>query len=109
MEREINQIANEITKGVSAASDAYSAFLKAERAYKLAYAKAYMRHAGPAHEKRYQADIDTEAEMVARDAADVAYKFIKGNNEALGSKLDAMRSVGASVRKAYENAGRGEW
>lgn len=109
VEREILAITNDIAKGVSAATDAYAMFLKAEREYKLAYARAYMRHAGPAHEKRYQAELDTESELVARDAADVAYRLVKSSNEALVSRLDAMRSVGVSVRKAYESAGRGEW
>lgn len=109
VEREILSITNEIAKGVSAATDAYNRFLEAERKYKRAYASAYMAHKGPAHEKRYQAELDTEAELIARDAADVAYKFVKSNNDSLVSKLDAMRSVGVSVRKAYESAGRGEW
>lgn len=109
VEKEILNVTNEIAKGVSRATDAYSAFLQAEREYKRAYASAYMRHKGPAHEKRYQAELDTEAELVARDAADVAYRFERSTNESLVAKLDAMRSVGVSVRKAYESAGRGEW
>lgn len=109
VEREILAITNDIAKGVSAAAEAYSLFLRAEREYKLAYARAYMRHTGPAHEKRYQAEIDTEAELVSRDAADVAYRLAKSTNESLIAKLDAMRSVSASVRSAYANAGRGEW
>ncbi len=109
VEREILAITNDIAKGVSAATDAYAMFLKAEREFKLAYARAYMRHTGPAHEKRYQAELDTESELVARDAADVAYRFAKSTNESLIAKLDAMRSVSASVRSAYANAGRGEW
>ena len=44
-----------------------------------------------------------------RDVKDVAYKYAKDNNELSTDKLEAMRSVGASVRKAYENTGRGDW
>lgn len=109
VEKELLAIVNEIAKGVSVASTAYSAFLQAERDYKRAFAKAYMLHQGPAHEKKYAAELATEQELVARDAADVAYRYAKDTNSALTNKLEAMRSVGVSVRKAYEVAGRGEW
>lgn len=109
VEAEINSIVNQIATGVSIASDAYKRFMEAEREYKRAYARAYMRHKGPAHEKRYQADLDAEVEAVNRDAADVAYRYAKDTNAALNSKLDAVRSIGVSVRQSYAVAGRGEF
>ena len=109
VEQEILATVNEIAEGIATARDTYAVFLEAERAYKRAYALAYINHAGPAHEKRYWADLNTQAEAEARDVADVAYTYARDRNKSLSSKLDAIRSVGASVRQAYANAGRGEW
>lgn len=109
VENELLSIANEIARGVSIASTTYDTYLQAERAYKRAFAKAFMAHKGPQTEKKYAAELATEQEATDRDVADVAYKFARDTNAALGDKLEAMRSVGVSVRKAYEVAGRGEW
>lgn len=109
VEQTINETVNEIAQGVNTASSAYDAYLTADREFDLAYARAYMRCDGPAHAKKYQAELDTEAERIARDAADVAYKLADKTNKALEQKLDAIRSIGVSVRQAYQVAGRGEW
>lgn len=109
VEQTIGEIVNEIARGVAAASAAYDRFLKADHAYDIAFARAYMKYDGPAHAKKYAAELATEDERTARDAADVVYKLADKTNKHLESKLDAMRSIGVSVRQAYANAGRGEW
>lgn len=111
VEKEILETVNAISKGVIVARDAYSDYLEREREYKRAYARAFMAHKGPQTEKKIAANITEEviAAEDARDIADVAYKYAKDMNAALSGKLDAIRSVGASVRQAYANAGRGEW
>ncbi|ALA48481.1 hypothetical protein AVU99_gp116 [Mycobacterium phage Lolly9] len=111
VEREILSTVNELSKGIGTARDAHKSFLEAERAYKRAYARAFMAHKGPQTEKRVAANIVPEVMDAEdqRDALDVAYSYAKDLNKALSSKLDAIRSVGASVRQAYANAGRGEW
>lgn len=109
VEQTINETVNEIAQGVNTASSAYDAYLTADREFDLAYARAYMRFDGPAHAKKYQAELDTETERIARDAADVAYRLADKTNKALEQKLDAIRSIGVSVRQAYQVAGRGEW
>lgn len=108
VERELLTIANDLSKGVAIATDAYERFLKADREFDLAYAHAFMRAEGSVDKRKLQADIDSMSERAARDAADVAYKFADKTNKALYAKLDAMRSVGTSVRQAYAVAGRGE-
>ncbi|AYB70419.1 hypothetical protein SEA_MOOSTARD_64 [Mycobacterium phage Moostard] len=111
IEQEILATVNELSKGIITARDAHEAALAAERAYKRAYAKAFMEHKGPQTEKKIAANIVPEvmdAEDM-RDVTDVAYSYAKDLNNTLGKKLDAIRSVGASVRQAYANAGRGEW
>ncbi|OYN81717.1 hypothetical protein [Mycolicibacterium sphagni] len=111
VEQEILATVNDISKGVITARDANVAKLETERAYKRAYARAFMAHKGPQTEKKVAANIVPEV-MDAEDARDVAavtYEYAKDQNRALSSKLDAIRSVGASVREAYKNAGRGEW
>lgn len=111
VEKSIIGIVNEKARGIVVARDSYEAYLAAEKAYKRAYARAYMKHQGPQTEKKVAANIADEV-MAAeddRDVKDVAYKYAKDNNELSTDKLEAMRSVGASVRKAYENTGRGDW
>ncbi|UEM46348.1 hypothetical protein SEA_ENCELADUS_62 [Mycobacterium phage Enceladus] len=111
VEKEILTTVNEISQGVIAAREAHEQKLKTEREYKRAYARAFMAHKGPQTEKKVAANIVPEV-MDAEDQRDawaVAYEYAKDNNRALSAKLDAIRSVGASVRQAYANAGRGEW
>ncbi|AEF57248.1 hypothetical protein [Mycobacterium phage MS810] len=111
VEREILETVNAISEGIIAARDALKMKLDTERAYKRAYAQAFMAHKGPQTEKKVAANIVPEVMSAEdeRDAWAVAYEYAKDTNRALSSKLDAIRSVGASVRQAYANAGRGEW
>lgn len=109
VEKAIVQVVDEIVSGISKSSETYARFLEADRAYDLALAKAYMRHDGPAHSKKYAAEIATEQERLDRDVADVSYRLVERTNRALEKKLDALRSIGVGVRQAYQEAGRGTW
>jgi hypothetical protein len=109
VEKAVLEVVNDIAKGVAVASEAYERYLTCNRDYEQAYARAYMRYEGAAHAKRYAAELDTEQERMARDAADVVYRLAERSNKAAEKKLDALRSIGASVRQAYQDAGRGEW
>lgn len=87
--------------------------MEADHAFDLAEAKAYLRHGEgdkppPAHERKYLAVIDTVEERNARDTAEAVYKLMDRNMKALMAELDALRSIGTSVRQAYAVAGRGE-
>ncbi|CAM3288552.1 hypothetical protein [Stackebrandtia soli] len=108
IEESIRNVSGRIAAGVTVCSDAYKAYLTADRAYDLAYARAYLDADGPAHERRYSAEVATTEDRTARDVADVAYRHADRLARALESELRALQSVGASVRAMYSVAGRGE-
>jgi len=107
IERDIRDTVNEIVKGVDIAAEAYGSFKRLEREFDLAFAQAYMAYTGPAHAKKYAAEIATNELRVEVDAADVAHRYADRRNKALETQLDALRSIGVSVRQAYDVAGRG--
>lgn len=109
VEKAILEVINEIAAGIPKASEAYANFLAAEHEHDVAVAKAYMNYEGAAHAKKYVATLQTVTERIKRDATDVAYRLIERTNRMLEKKLDAIRSIGVSVRQAYQDAGRGEW
>lgn len=108
VEQSIRDCANQIAKGVTICSNAYSEFLAADRAYDQAFAKAYMEAGGAAHERKYIAELATSEERETRDLADVANRYADRRARALEAELRAWQSVGASVRSMYSVAGRGE-
>jgi hypothetical protein len=108
VERHIREVSGRIANGVSVCAERYRAFLTADRTYELAFARAYMDHQGPAHERKYAAVLNTGAEREARDTADVAYRYADRQAKSLENELRALQSVGASIREAYRVAGVGE-
>ena len=110
VEDAIHNCAERIGKGVLKADQAYRLFLEADHAYDIAVAQAYIAHGDrPAHERKYLAELATVEERKGRDAADAAYRLMDRNMKAIQSELDALRSIGTSVRQAYAVAGRGEY
>ena len=105
VEAAIRECANRIGNGVKVMDTMYRAYLTADAEYDRAFARAYMRHEGPAHEKKYAAELDTEDERTARDVADAAYRYADRTAKAIESELRAWQSVGASVRAMYAVAG----
>jgi hypothetical protein len=109
VEKAIYDCAQRIANGVLKADRAYRLFQAAEHAHEIAFAKAYLANDGsPAHERKYRAQLETVDERKARDEADAAYKLMASNMKAVQSELDALRSLGVSIRQAYAVAGRGE-
>lgn len=108
IETRILEISNRIAKSASVCNDTYRAVLQTDHTYELAFAKAFMAYDGPAHSKKYAAEIATEQERIARDIADAAYRYADRLGKALESELRAYQSIGASVRATYQVAGRGE-
>jgi len=108
IEKRIRELAYGIARGVQICSDAYAAFLKADREYDRAYARAFLKATGSVDTRKQQTELDTVAERDALDVADVAYRYADRNAKALESELRAYQSVGASVRAMYNVAGRGE-
>lgn len=108
VEAAIRGVADRIAKGVTVVSNAYAAFLNADRMYDRAFAQAYMAHKGPAHEKKYHAEIETGELRAARDEKDAAYKYADRQAKALMEQLRAMQSVNKSVMSMYQVAGVGQ-
>lgn len=101
VETSIRDIVNEIALGVRTVSDALGAFRDAERAYDLAFARSYMRYDGPAHAKRYAAEIDTTAERAKRDAAEVAWKYAERISKSQETELSAWQTIAKSIVSMY--------
>ena len=108
VEAAIHKCSQRIAAGVLKADAAYRIFLKADQAYDYFFAKAYLEAVGPAHERKYLAEVATQVERGERDEADAAYRLMDRQMKAIQSELDALRSIGSSVRQAYAVAGRGE-
>lgn len=109
IETAIRECAKRIGDGVLECNRRYKTYLQAQREYDQAYARAYLRADGPAHEKRYRAEVATSEERERRDVADAAYKYADRQSKALTEELRAWQSVGASVRAMFQVAGRGEY
>lgn len=108
VEAAIREVSQRIAKGVAVCDQAYRAFLEADRAYDRAFAGVYMQHTGPAHAKKYAAELETWVERQKRDEADATYRFADRRMRALQDELRALQSVGASIRAMFGVAGRGE-
>ncbi|MET0415798.1 MAG: hypothetical protein ABW022_07235 [Actinoplanes sp.] len=105
VEQAIRQVSTQISKNVLFADQEYRKFLTADHLYDLAFARAYMAHKGPAHEKRYAAELATEQERSDRDVAEAAYRYADRQAKALDAELRSWQSVGASVRSMFTGAG----
>jgi hypothetical protein len=111
VESAIYKAAKRISKGVKMADQAYRAFQAADHAFDKAEAKCYVGLEGvPAHARKYHVTLDEDviAAREARDVAEAVYKLYDRNMKAIQGELDAYRSIGTSVRQAYQTAGTGE-
>jgi hypothetical protein len=108
VEAAIHECSERIAKGVLKVDKAYRLFLEADRKYDLAVAQARLDADGSIQDRKDKAEIATQEQREARDEADAAYRLMDRNMKAIQSELDALRSIGTSVRQAYAVAGRGE-
>ena len=106
VEQVLYQISQRIAKGVRICDQRLAALNRADEAYRSAYAHAYLNANGPQAEKRYRAEIATEAEYQAKNVAEQAYKYAERTAKALEKELDAYRSIGVSTRTLYGMAGQ---
>lgn len=108
VEARIREVSNRIAEGVNVCDERYRAHLETDRLYDAAFAYAYLEHEGPAHERKYAAELATSKERKARDEADAKHRYADRRARALENELRALQSVGASIRSMYGAAGRGE-
>jgi len=105
VEQAIRRIVNEIGASVRSVSDVLDAYRKAEREYDLAFARAYNRHAGAAHAKKYVAEELTQDERAARDQAEVVWRYASARARSLETELTAWQTIAKSVNGMYGAAG----
>lgn len=100
---------NEVAKGVDEWSKAHQAFLAAEEAFDLKWARCYMSSSGPVEERKQHCTIETAEEKHALNQATVLYKYVDRRLKAAESRLSAYQTLSKSVTAAYQSAGRGEY
>lgn len=105
VENTIRETANEMARMVRVVSAEERKARKAKVEYDRAFAQAYLTAEGPAHEKKYRAELATKTERDAMEVADLAYRHAERQARHLQEKLRAFQSVGASVRAMYSVAG----
>lgn len=108
VEQTIFEISNEIAKGVSIVTEREKVYMEAKRVFDRAEARAVIAAKGTVLEKKAQVELAVIAERDAMDAAYVVWRFADRRAKALNLQLDAVRSIGTSVRAMYAVAGRGE-
>jgi hypothetical protein len=101
LEAKIQEISRHIHRGVQVVTDAEREARERRRLYDLAYARAYMNHEGPAHERKYAAEAATTDARQAAEVAEVAFRHAERTARALENELRATQSIGASVRAMY--------
>jgi hypothetical protein len=105
IEQAIRRLANESAKAVRVVSGALQKYRDAERDYDRAFAVAYMGHQGPAHEKKYAAEIETSAAREQRDIAEVAWRYAERTAASLERQLSAYQTINRTVAQVYSAAG----
>lgn len=107
VEENIRKQANLVAQGVRVVSERLGAFREAERVYDLAFAKAYAAYTGPAHMRKYAAEIETTELRQQRDLAEVAWRHAERTARAAETQLSAWQSIGKSVTQMFGAAGAG--
>lgn len=101
VEHTIRDTADEIARGVRVVSEAEREARRTRVQYDRAFAAAYLEAEGPAHEKKYRAELATKGPRDVMEVADLAYRHAERQSKALEAKLRAFQSVGASIRTMY--------
>jgi hypothetical protein len=105
VETAIREAVNTISEAVGVVSARLTVWKDAQRIYDLDYATAYLNAPGPAHAKRYEAEIATTDQRHAMDVAEVAYKYADRRAKAAEEALSAWQSILRSVNGMYSAAG----
>jgi len=104
-EHNIQNVANRIAKGVTVITNAESDARAKRRAFDLAFAHAYKNADGPAHERKYTAEIVAMPHREAAEIAELTFKHAERTGKALERELFAWQSILNSVRAMYNTAG----
>lgn len=102
IEQGIRDCADRIHASVQTTSSHERLARRLRREYDAAFARAYINASGPAHEKRYHAELATQTKRQEAEDAEVAYRYADRQAKAQEQELRALQSVGASVRSMYQ-------
>jgi hypothetical protein len=102
IEQRIQEISRRIHQGVRVVTDAERDAREKRRLYDRAFAVAYMSYSGPAHQKKYHAEVCTTEQREVAEDAEVTFKHAERTARALENELRATQSIGASVRSMYQ-------
>ena len=75
--------------------------------FTLAHARAFLRAEGSVDYRKNTAIVETSAERVAAETADVVVRGIRRQLDATRTRIDIGRSVGAALRSEIALAGTG--
>lgn len=100
-EKKIAELSDRIAKGVGVVTAAERESRAAKRDFDLAYAYAYKKAEGPAHLRRYEADIDTMGKRETADIAEISFKHAERTAKALEKELLAWQSINSNIRAMY--------
>lgn len=107
IERELREVANQIARGVQPRSEAFKRFSDAERALKIATAKAFINAPGAQKFREMMAIAETAEERERRDIAEQAFKHTEYTMQALRDRLSALQSEQKSVVAMFEPIAKG--
>lgn len=108
IESAIRDCSNRLARSIPIRTERLTAKRAAERDYRRAFDRVYMSAEGSIDDRKTQARMQTEDLHDAVDVAEVVYKEAEALARSIEKELDALRSVGASLRTTYLVAGRGE-
>lgn len=109
VEQALWELKENIAKGVNIVDKALEALDEADEVFIMAEARAYLDADDyPAHERKYRVTLAVVEQRRKRRIAERAYKKAVNTMYSLKDGLEAVRSIGAGVREAYQVAGVGE-
>lgn len=107
-EQRIQGASDRIAKGVGVVTAAEREAKAKRRAFDLAYAHAYKKAEGPAHERKYTADIASMPHREDAENAEIAFRHAERTAKALEKELLAWQSINSNLRAMYAVAGVGQ-
>lgn len=101
VEARIRAAADSISANLPVMDEAYRRWKKAQRDYDRARAKAFLEASGSIPERNARVELATSEARENAEIAEAAWQYANRRWKAAQAELDAMRSIGASVRQAY--------
>lgn len=103
VEREMVDLNTRIGNAPKIIKQHHNALKEAQTAYRQAYARAYSYAEGTQLDRKMTADIETAAERQAADDAEILYRYVRDELDALKTKLRALQSIGSMLRAEMFN------